>query len=233
MKKETPATSIKQYAWDILPKLSFAIENGLSEEATTLLNKILDVLCQHHAEIYIRKYRCAMIMSHCIRGAYSGGVETEKLLSLQVDEIENLMRLKSWSKICDFMRKYTITLIELLPKATSLQLENYIQDICKNMGLHLPDPVPLSKYAKKLNVSTAHLSRVFKQKTGLSFSTFYKELKIKNAIHLLATKGWKIESIARECGFKSTPHFIETFKKTTGVTPGDYKNKKLKKISII
>ncbi|MCM3715853.1 AraC family transcriptional regulator [Halalkalibacter oceani] len=81
----------------------------------------------------------------------------------------------------------------------------------------------LSTLAKYGNVSTAHLSRVFKKTTGLKMSEYIMTKKILKAKKMLLGSNLTVEAIARECGFESLPYFHRTFKKYSGLTPSRFR----------
>lgn len=99
------------------------------------------------------------------------------------------------------------------------EILNYIEgNFCK--GLTLP------KLAQFGNISTAHLSRVFKQMTGFNVSEYIMSKKILKAKELLLNTDKKVSCVALQCGFESLPHFHRTFKKLIGSTPSDFRKRK-------
>jgi len=110
---------------------------------------------------------------------------------------------------------YTATQ-KAIPKWLSMILE-YIED-------HFSEKITLSFLAEYGNVSSAHLSRVFKQMTGLNVSEYIKMKKILNAKQLLLKTEENVSSIAEQCGFESMPYFHRTFKKIMDMTPSQYRH---------
>ena len=49
--------------------------------------------------------------------------------------------------------------------------------------------------------------------------------RIKAATDLLRTTNRKLEDIAAACGFTSAPYFCHVFRKYTGATPGEHRQK--------
>lgn len=104
--------------------------------------------------------------------------------------------------------------------AASLQ---YLQD---NFGeqLRLPD------VAKKAGFSVPAFSRVFRHATGTSFLDYLRNVRVEHAKKLLRTTSLPTAQIALSCGFQSPHHLIRSFKKVTGLTPGEYRRaEKVKK----
>lgn len=80
----------------------------------------------------------------------------------------------------------------------------------------------LSDAAERLHVNPSHLSRLFKQETGVSFSDYVMEKKMAYAKQLMQS-GCKVADAAVSTGFRDTGYFIRVFRKYWGVTPGELK----------
>lgn len=99
----------------------------------------------------------------------------------------------------------------------------WMNDILSFIESHDLSNLSLSTLAKYGNVSTAHLSRVFKKTTGLKISEYIMTKKILKARKMLLGSTLTVEVIARECGFESLPYFHRTFKKYSGMTPSRFR----------
>ncbi|MDF2663743.1 MAG: two-component system response regulator, partial [Paenibacillus sp.] len=68
----------------------------------------------------------------------------------------------------------------------------------------------------------SHLSRMFKQAVGQSFTDYVMVRKMERAKSLLIA-GSSVSEAALQLGYKDTSHFIRVFRKYWGVTPGELK----------
>jgi AraC-like DNA-binding protein len=80
--------------------------------------------------------------------------------------------------------------------------------------------------AAQLDISREHLTREFTAAAGSSPSEFLQQHRLKLAARLLRTTDDKLESIARWSGFSGANYFVRLFKKTTGVTPAQFRHKR-------
>ncbi|MFB9756692.1 TIM-barrel domain-containing protein [Paenibacillus hodogayensis] len=78
----------------------------------------------------------------------------------------------------------------------------------------------LSDAAERLHVNASHLSRLFKQETGVSFSDYVLEKKMTYAKQLMQSGG-KVAEVAASTGFRDTGHFIRVYRKYWGLRRGD------------
>lgn len=88
---------------------------------------------------------------------------------------------------------------------------------------HFQEPLLLSDVAKKLYLSTAYFSRLFKEKAGMTFSDYLASCRIDRARQLLATTDLSISEVAAAIGYQEANSFSRLFKARTGQSPTDYR----------
>lgn len=72
--------------------------------------------------------------------------------------------------------------------------------------------------------NSSYLNRIFKQHTGETLHGFLVRYRMNLAMELLHTSNLSVNEIAEQVGFTDVPHFIRSFKKTTGKTPARYRD---------
>lgn len=100
-----------------------------------------------------------------------------------------------------------------------------IIEIMNEIQNHYAD-VTLEALAEKLHLTPPYLSKYIREKTGETFQTAVKNVRMKKAGILLRETSQKVETIAACVGYENTEHFIRLFKKTYGVTPLKYRYRK-------
>lgn len=105
----------------------------------------------------------------------------------------------------------------------------FIRTIKKFIDDHYMDKkLTLGRIARKFNVSTGHISRLFKKEIGISYSDYVQDKRIKKAIELLEDSEKKIYEIAETVGYGSQHYFCSTFKRITGYAPSDYRRRQIR-----
>lgn len=85
---------------------------------------------------------------------------------------------------------------------------------------HFHEDITLSSVARVFAVSPEHLSRRFKEKTGLGFSQYLNLLRLRAAEYMLKNEpGRSILEISYACGFNDSNYFSNKFKKAYGYPP--------------
>ena len=88
---------------------------------------------------------------------------------------------------------------------------------------HFKDKLVLEDVAAQGYMSPQYFSRVFKKETGMTFSYYVAELKIKHACWLLETTDYPAYRISFECGFSDSSYFSKVFLKHMKMTPYAYR----------
>ncbi|GHT78512.1 hypothetical protein AGMMS50262_21230 [Bacteroidia bacterium] len=86
--------------------------------------------------------------------------------------------------------------------------------------------------ARELGVSIAYVSAAVNRCEQRNFNAYINEFRVKEAIHLLsqqASAGKSVDEIADTAGFNDRKSFYRVFKKTTGLSPTDFRKNMGKK----
>jgi two-component system, response regulator YesN len=88
--------------------------------------------------------------------------------------------------------------------------------------------ISFEEICRVLYISPSYLSRILKRYLGKTFVDALTELRIEKAKRLLANPDLKTYEIADAIGIGDPHYFSTIFKKTTGMTPSDYRVETLK-----
>ena len=90
--------------------------------------------------------------------------------------------------------------------------------------VHIMDRITVNELAEAIRISPAHLSRIFKQETGVSVSEYIRQRKIDVAKNLLRFSDYDFVEIAVMLSYSSQSHFIQHFRSQVGMTPKAYRD---------
>jgi AraC-like DNA-binding protein len=79
--------------------------------------------------------------------------------------------------------------------------------------------------ARVTRCTPRHLSRIFFEQMGMSFSDKRSEIRLARACELLATSQSKVVEVAFESGYKSLSLFNQMFTRRFGVSPGKWRQR--------
>ncbi len=81
----------------------------------------------------------------------------------------------------------------------------------------------LDLIAQRVNMNPKYLSRVFKNKVGITITEYISMVRISKAKELLVKTNMKIEDIGTAVGFENRTTFFRLFKKIEGMPPNRYR----------
>ncbi|WP_309119248.1 helix-turn-helix domain-containing protein [Paenibacillus sp.] len=140
--------------------------------------------------------------------------------------LERLTRLEfeSWADAVDELR----TVAEHIFAVQARHLENRERDtvlrVQKYISEHLSEDISLVKLGELTHFNPSYLSRLFKQVTGINISDLIQQARIDKAKELLGRTGMKIQDVSAAVGFDSPAYFAKFFKKSTQMTPQEYRD---------
>ncbi|MBR1773429.1 MAG: response regulator [Eubacterium sp.] len=105
--------------------------------------------------------------------------------------------------------------LEIIEKA-----KKFIQDEYRN------EDMSLQLVASNVNVSSNHFSAIFRKETGETFIDYLTRVRMENAKELLTCTSMKTSEIGFEVGYRDPHYFSYIFKKTTGMSPKEYRRTK-------
>ena len=107
-------------------------------------------------------------------------------------------------------------------------LEEKLRTIMTDEKPFLDAKLTLNQLAKKIGSNEKYLSLFLNSKYEMNFASYINSYRIEEAKQLLVQKetaNYTIETIANMAGFHSKSTFNTAFKKATGSTPSEFKNK--------
>lgn len=162
----------------------------------------------------------AMVARYCIN--YGMDVETSYSLSdiyiQKCDAATSTAELDAIQYQCieDYCKRMrALRMDNIFSKHVVLAIE-YI-------NAHIQDRILVPELAEYLGLNDAYFSKLFKKETGVSVSDFIRLKKIDAAKHMLKHSDYSCLNISQFLSFSTQSHFIQAFKKQTGLTPEEYR----------
>ncbi len=101
-------------------------------------------------------------------------------------------------------------------------------NICINfMQENLHKHLTLYEIANKINLSSSQFSYIFRQKTGFSPIEYFNHLKMQKACQYLLFTDMRVKEISDHVGFDDPYYFSRLFSKLMGISPMEYRTKRL------
>ena len=172
------------------------------------------------------KYHFVVTAAMLTRFCMEGGMAMEEAFSLSDEYIRRMDCCTNMAEIVyvhDQMALDYVCRMRNLKKriASSKQVAEAIDYIY----VHIMDRITIQELASAISISPAHLSRIFKQETGISVSEYIRQRKIDMAKNLLRFSDYDFADIAAMLSYSSQSHFIQHFRTQMGMTPKAYRDR--------
>ena len=197
------------------------LKNGNEELLLTALRELLDKIRTSGNSAEYTKCCYYDIINMLITQAseYGTSINEKILQSASLHDIpaslDDLIA-EEFAKLC----RISVMKQEEKAKKSKYNLMNYVL-------ANFTDPdLSLTSISEETGLSSAYISRLFKEETGSTFVSYVRYQRIQYARKLLDSTDRFIKDIATECGFVDQTSFIRCFKATEGITPSDYRKQK-------
>lgn len=128
-------------------------------------------------------------------------------------EIFELLR----EDVMDFMNRERI-----LEEKKKYRYSPLVNQVIEFVGKNYQEDISLEMCAAELDSSYTHLSRAFKQETGMRFVEYLNRQRINKAESLLIRGELPMKEIVERSGFRNYNYFFKVFKEITGMKPGEF-----------
>lgn len=95
---------------------------------------------------------------------------------------------------------------------------------CQQLREDTDNAFAVRKTAARVGLSEFHLRRLFRRATGVTPAQFQRRARVEKARELLRSEGLGIVDVAFAAGFCSLSSFYTSFRRLTGLSPGEYRD---------
>ncbi len=149
-------------------------------------------------------------------------------LMLQMPYLKGFERMIHFLKIMDIIGQSN-SLVHLASKdymkARFTSNNKRIAAIHNYLMKNYREEINLEKIAETVNMAEGSLCRFFKQNMGTTIFEYLNKIKVEFACKLLMNMDLNIMEVCLDSGFNNLSHFNKQFRKTTGVTPSEYRKR--------
>ena len=203
-----------------------AIRRGDKERARSIINRILIRIYSLETEdLDMLKTLVLEMVVLMYRTAVDRGANPRELLGVnssylkEFHEIKDDLELSHWLTrwLEDFISTSLIQVAPSPPDSIALAIE-YMKN-------NLDQPISRDEVARACNMSYGYFSKVFHLRTGHTFTDLLNKFRVEQACALMDETNLNINQVALDCGFNDQSYFTKVFRRYTGVTPKDYRNR--------
>lgn len=100
-----------------------------------------------------------------------------------------------------------------------------VSAVISYIGEHITEPLSLDAISETLFISKYYMCHLFKATTGMSITHYILLQRLALSKRLLASTDKTVSDISAETGFSDITYFSRVFRKSTGMSPSEYRKR--------
>lgn len=145
--------------------------------------------------------------------------------AIQYNVADYLLKPISYAKLLECFTKLRDQLDEE-NQVAQVASEGYYEQIVRKVSEYLEanyQDGTLTRCAERVSLSPTYLSRIFKEKSGMSFSDRLLQIRMERACELLSDPQYHGYDVAYDVGYDNPKNFSRAFRNYYGMTPSEYR----------
>ncbi|UJF34920.1 response regulator [Paenibacillus hexagrammi] len=115
---------------------------------------------------------------------------------------------------------------QILEERGSSSLSALASRVIKYIHQHyMEDDLSVQEMSEVLQLTSSHMIAAFKDSTGKTIKQYVTEYRMEKAKDILKTNRYKVSDVASRVGFKDGEYFAKIFRKHTGMTPSEFRER--------
>jgi len=202
-----------------------SIRSGNIEKISETYREVSSLIFNNRFEYEAIREYLMQLLAIIKRTMLEMGIGSLKVISLGgIAETKNFMKeedLKYWFEMV--INTITGIIFEFKESKENVMVTKMYSFINSNFT----ENISLDTLAEEFSLSTQYISKIFKDEYGKNFIDYLTEKRIDFAKELFRDKNISIKEVSKKVGYEDPNYFCRIFKKNTGQTPKDYKNRKI------
>lgn len=205
---------------DLEKELEIAIETGNGDKALCVLDTLWGAVMDELSTVEQVHEGVLYFNSLFIRFIQQKGCSVKEVAGDDMVYLQNMGALTTKDQLRACLTRVLRNFIAHLDRRRGAAGHKMVEAILLLIEEHLHEDVTLHSMAEQLYINSSYLSRLFKQETGKSFSSYVMERKMELAKAALLN-GAKVYDASASVGYRDVSYFTKVFRKYWGITPGE------------
>lgn len=139
--------------------------------------------------------------------------------------LDQLARIKDIDQLRNCILKVVKDAAEQVSMVLNNTSNNIVNLIKKNVQERYSENLTIQDLGKEFFITPNYICLLFKKETGDTFTNYLTKVRVDKAKEFLKDLKFKMYEVAEKVGYKDPDYFAKVFKKYTGVTPSEYRER--------
>lgn len=216
-----------QYPFFLENELLEHVRRGNAAEAKKSADAIISDIAGNCSNIGLAKEYLIQLISILNRSLLLLNADSD--LSDSMGIISELNKLTLLDELGAFCRNHIFFLIGQSMEARHMSKDSVVVSMVRSyIDKHFSKDINLEKIAGEVGLGASYISRIFKEGSGVNFIDYVIEKRINLAKKMLLDGEKSIKKISEAAGYSDVNYFCRVFKRSTGLTTGQFRLQNLK-----
>jgi two-component system response regulator YesN len=207
-------------------KIASALKTGDRDEADRCVNEMMDYFKKVPLLPDECHLKCTLVLAAIMQSLEDMDIFWPDIFPHSLDPFADLRQLKN----LDEVRLWFMALVKAVNDYTTSRQNNFamvkVREALEYLEVHYEDPdLSLQELCRKLDISSSYLSASLKKYHDKSFVDELTGIRMRKAMELLKTTNFLTYEIAERVGYRDAHYFSLSFRKFTGMTSTEYRNR--------
>lgn len=202
-----------------------AVSQHNAEETGRLLQAYLGAIFANDSNLEWIKIKIEELAVMISRTAIEHGATEEQALAFLEHFRQKLPFQKDFRALSSWLFDIITHFIDSSSAYPDAKHANTIHRCIRHISTHYAEHLTLEETAGVVSLSPDYLSRIFKQETGTTFNQYLNNIRIVKAKELIRHSALRLTDISQLVGYDDQSYFTKVFKRTTGISPNEYRKR--------
>lgn len=201
-----------------------AVQIGDTQRAETLFSRFIEEICSQ--EMTHREYQTILLhlLTEVLRVVQNAGESVESVYPDEESLFDRIFELKTAQEMeLWFSRSVIKPAAQLMERHQAAMYKSISEKVIELIREEYDQDLSLELCASRINYHSSYVKQVFRKEIGMNFSDYLMSYRMNMAKKWLLETDMKISDIAEKLRYTNSQNFIRSFRKTEGVTPGQYR----------
>lgn len=200
---------------------------GLVDDALQLLATMEEELCTSRLPLGDVRMRAVDMLLGLFKGAESWAPAwCDKFKPNKTKYYSQINSMQTVTEIMELLRSLVDNLAQFMVDENENSRLDIIDEVTSYIETHYAEhSLSLQDIGQHVHMNPIYLSVLFKKKKRITFTAFLLQVRMKKAMELLRATSLKTYEVAEQIGYNSPEYFGACFKKYTGTSPLEFRNR--------